>query len=660
MDNPYMSIFSTHDLPIKTKELEELWELFVAELQEDARFNKVRKNILHSWKRCYETGVNPAQLQTKLALAESDLNQLLQTSELYQIAKPIIDDLHYKMLGTGYLITLSDQNGYILYVKGDSAIMRKAEKMNFAPGMDWSEHTAGTNAIGTSIVTNSPIQVFSAEHFCQGCHPWTCSSAPITHPFTQEIIGAIDFTGFWNFAQPHTLGLALSIAQVIESQFAQVYLKWNNLLNETFFQGISKWKTEQVLVLNHALVVVKGSTKLMESFNLSSGARLSDYPPFQMLVNELLMISTYSDRNQSYNEIIIDNLQIIAIEPIDFMGNNIGYKVIWKDRKLERKSLSVSIPLEEPWSQVIGESNNFIEALYKCYKASSSNVPILLLGESGSGKEKIAQTIHTASHRCKKPFLAINCGAIQKELIGSELFGYENGTFTGGMKGGKKGKFEEANEGTLFLDEIGEMPLDLQVHLLRVLQEKEVTRLGSSKPISINVRIIAATNKNLYNLCKKGLFREDLFFRLNVVTVNIPPLRERKEDITLITDHLLEQLAIKYEKHSLSLSEETFNHFLAYNWPGNIRELQNVLEHAVIFSESSVIKPENLPTYLFENNCIASEQPMNLTLLEANEQKMLTLLLKETDWNVTAVAKKMNIARSTLYRKIKKYQLQPR
>lgn len=183
-----------------------------------------------------------------------------------------------------------------------------------------------------------------------------------------------------------------------------------------------------------------------------------------------------------------------------------------------------------------------LTALNKCYKAAPSNVPILLLGESGTGKEKIAKSIHQSSQRRDKPFLAINCGAIPKELIGSELFGYESGTFTGGSKEGKKGKFEEANEGTLFLDEIGEMPLDLQVHLLRVLQEKEIMRLGSSQTIPINVRIIAATNKNLYALCKQGLFREDLFFRLNVVTVNIPPLRERREDIPLIADYFLKNL----------------------------------------------------------------------------------------------------------------------
>ncbi|MGG3739231.1 sigma-54-dependent Fis family transcriptional regulator [Aeribacillus pallidus] len=659
MRNPFISIFSTHNLPDKTKELENLWEMFVTKTREDDITGKIRKNVLESWKRCQETGVDPRQLQTKMALTEYDLKYLLNDSELYQVAKPVIDDLFHKMKGTGYLVTLSDESGRIIYLKGEPHVLREAEKMNFAAGMDWSEKTAGTNAIGTSIVTNNPIQIFSAEHFCQGCHPWTCSSAPITHPFTQEIIGAIDFTGFWGNAQPHTLGLAVSIAQVIENQLAHVYMKVNNYLTEYFFQVVHKWKNDHILVLNHAFFVVKSSEKLIESFNLQHVGDLKEHPDFHPLINELEMMSKFPNRNYISSELMIRDFKVFAIERIHFKGNVAGYMVVLKDNKKVSRTPSPLILQDGPWQDVIGTSDAFLKALYKCYKAAPSNVPILLLGESGTGKEKIAKAIHKSSQRRDEPFLAINCGAIPKELIGSELFGYEGGTFTGGRKEGKKGKFEEANGGTLFLDEIGEMPLDLQVHLLRVLQEKEITRLGSSRIIPINVRIIAATNKNLYDLCKQGLFREDLFFRLNVVTVNLPPLRERKEDIPLIADYFLKQLAKKYGRQSLSLAEETHNYFLEYTWPGNIRELQNVLEHAVIFSDSPVIKLEDLPAYLMENRMshTLTHQQKDLSLIEVEEQKVLIRLLEETDWNLSAVAKKMNIARSTLYRKLKKYEL---
>lgn len=313
------------------------------------------------------------------------------------------------------------------------------------------------------------------------------------------------------------------------------------------------------------------------------------------------------------------------------------------------------IPQNDRWKEMIGHSPAFLNALTKCYKASFSNVPILLLGESGTGKEKIAQLIHQSSRRSAKPFIAINCGAIQKELIGSELFGYEGGTFTGGARDGKKGKFEEADGGTLFLDEIGEMPLDLQVHLLRVLQEKEITRLGSSRPMSIDVRILAATNKNLYDMCKKGLFREDLLFRLNVVAINVPPLRERKEDLEPLSQFFLKMFAKKYEKNTLALSEETRAFLIDYHWPGNIRELQNVLEHAAIFSESSFIELKDFPSYLFESS--ERKRQKDLPIVDTAEKKILLRLLEETNWNLSAVAKKMQIARTTLYRKLKKYQL---
>ena len=299
--------------------------------------------------------------------------------------------------------------------------------------------------------------------------------------------------------------------------------------------------------------------------------------------------------------------------------------------------------------------------LHKSHQIASVNTPILLTGETGTGKELIARYIHEVSSKKDKPFIAINCGAMQKELIGSELFGYESGTFTGGRKEGKKGKFEEANGGTIFLDEIGEMPIDLQVHLLRVLQEKEITRLGSSKNIKIDVKVIAATNQNLEELIDNGLFRRDLFFRLNVISFTLPSLRERKEDIITICSHYLTLFAKKYHKSlSLSLAEETERFFLIYTWPGNIRELRNALEHAVIFSDRAQIEISHLPDYLtnFQTQPLLTEEHhSNLSLMEKAEKEQIETLLVQRKWNISAVSKELKIARSTLYRKLKKYNL---
>lgn len=659
MRNPYISIFSTQNLPEKAKELDTLWERFVTNASDEVVSKSIRNSILASWKRCQSTGVDPKQTQTKPTLTFPELNALLKESELFQAAKPLLDDLFYKLTGTGYLAALADQNGQLIYLKGDPAIIHEAEKMNFAHGMDWSENTAGTNAIGTSILTKNPIQIFSAEHFCQGCHPWTCSSAPIIHPFTKEVIGAIDFTGLRDDAQPHTLGLAISVAKAIEMELSHVYMKVNQFLSESFYKAIQKWKNNQILIINHAFFIANATSALTSFFKLSTGRSIENVPGFQSLASELVLFVKSPDKYHMLQEIIIQDFTVTSIEPIFFQGTIAGYMVILKDTKQKEPPSSLPILKSGTWTELIGQSKVFLSALSICRKAAVSNVSILLLGESGTGKEKIARMIHQSSRRADKPFIAINCGAIQKELIGSELFGYEGGTFTGAAKEGKKGKFEEANGGTLFLDEIGEMPLELQVHLLRVLQEKEITRLGSSKTISVNVRIVAATNQNLYDLCKKGLFREDLLYRLNVVTVTIPPLRERMDDIPPLTAFFLHQFSKLYDKTLLSLSDETLAHFHVYHWPGNIRELQNILEHAAIFSDSSIIHLNNLPGYFIEKlqTRTYSVQQHEGSYIENEEQKILLRFLEETGWNLSAVAKKMKIARTTLYRKLKKYQI---
>ncbi|NMD69863.1 sigma-54-dependent Fis family transcriptional regulator [Bacillus sp. DNRA2] len=655
MNNPYISIFSTRDLPEKTKELTQLWEKFISKSWSTFEIEKIRNNVFDSWKRCQEIGVDPRQQQASTALSDDELKQFWQNAELFQIAKPIIDDYFKKMTGTGYLITLADNDGHIVYVKGETSLMRAAEKMNFAQGVDWSEAGAGTNAIGTSITTKSPIQILSAEHFCEGCHPWTCSSAPIIHPFTNEVLGAIDFTGFWGNAQPHTLGLAVSLAQVIEQQLSKQYFKIYQKLTESYFHGISKWKSEYVLIINDSLMVAKSSMKLQEKLNLPQGSNLQDSPNIYHTIYHHMMKIEHTNPIMPEN-VFIDDFQLIKIKPIYYQERLAGYRIVFKEKPQSIIKQIHKIPDNSPWDEVIGTSKLFLAAIHKCQKAAVSAVPILLLGESGTGKERIAQCIHQSSQRTNQPFIAINCGAIQKELIASELFGYEKGSFTGALKEGKQGKFEEANGGTLFLDEIGEMPLDLQVHLLRVLQEKEITRVGSSKRIPVNVRIVAATNKNLFELSKNGLFREDLLFRLNVVSVNIPPLRERENDLTLVTEYFLKIFSVRYNKEIAELDKEVVDFLSHYHWPGNIRELQNVLEHAVLFCENGVIEMTDLPSYLLEGQKISSNAP-ELSMLDHEERKVLVKLLEETSWNLSAVAKRLNIARSTLYRKLRKYQI---
>lgn len=311
-------------------------------------------------------------------------------------------------------------------------------------------------------------------------------------------------------------------------------------------------------------------------------------------------------------------------------------------------------------SLMIGTSKSFLKIKKNAMKFAKTDFPILITGETGTGKEVFAQSIHKNSTRCNKTMISINCAAIPHDLIESELFGYEEGSFTGARKGGKPGKFELANGGTIFLDEIGDMPYDMQSKLLRVLQENEIEKLGSTKTISIDVRVIAATRQNLQEMVKSGTFREDLYYRLNVVNIEMLPLRERKDDISLFTSYFLDNLNCKY-KSLITISDEALKCLINYSWPGNIRELENVVKSAFASCEDMIIELSDLPSKMI-SYCDKNIQR------EANEKKLKTLVdnyeallikeaLKRNDGNVQATASELGIHRSLLYKKIDKYKI---
>ena len=314
------------------------------------------------------------------------------------------------------------------------------------------------------------------------------------------------------------------------------------------------------------------------------------------------------------------------------------------------------------FDNLIGSCTKFIEKKKQGIKVSRTDFSVLLTGETGTGKEVFAKAIHNNSNRANKPIVSINCVAIPKELIESELFGYEEGAFTGAKKGGKKGKFLIANKGTLFLDEIADMDIAMQAKLLRVLQEKEIEPIGSNQTIPIDVRIIAATRKNIHEMVKEGTFREDLYYRLNVVNIEMLPLRERKSDILEFVNYFLNILNQEY-KTNKKISLEVKKHFFNYDWPGNIRELDNVIKSAYAASEEEYIVEENLPSKMInsDNNIVKyiafnSNKDLHI-LVNSFEKKLILEILKQNNWNCQIAAKDMNIHRSLLYKKMKKYNI---
>ncbi|GFZ31115.1 sigma-54-dependent Fis family transcriptional regulator [Clostridium zeae] len=324
----------------------------------------------------------------------------------------------------------------------------------------------------------------------------------------------------------------------------------------------------------------------------------------------------------------------------------------YKSRFKEFNTASYSL------ENIIGESEAIQSAKAIVKKAAHTSSNVLILGESGTGKEIFAHAIHSESNRYEGPFVKVNCAAIPSDLLESELFGYEAGAFTGARKEGKIGKFEIANEGTIFLDEIGDMPLHMQVKLLRVIQEREVEKIGGVATRKINIRIIAATNRNLERLVSEGKFREDLYYRLNVVTIEIPPLRERGNDIILISNHLIKKLSVSLDKKVNGMSKEAEEYLKTYEWKGNVRELENILERAInIMGDSNVIDVDDLPKEITGKK--VSITPKRLQdILEESEKNAIILALRAADGNKTKAAKILDIGRTSLYEKIEKYKIQ--
>ncbi len=528
---------------LKAPQVAKAWKKFVYHGKLDKTLPSV---VARSWERCL-TKLDPFTPNHLDKLEEHRFKELLEKySMLIEVAKPIMEEIYLSMKGSGFCVILTDPQGYILKVLGDTSFMEKARRVNLSQGVNWHEHRKGTNAIGTALVEEKPVTIFAHEHLLKENHFLTCSAAPIFNS-KGEIVGVLDISGNYYRAHPHNLALVVAGAKAIQNRL--VMLEGQKLKNIT--------------------------------------------PVYQ-------------------------------------------HKAVYS------------------FDSIIGESEKMQMVIKLARRAAQTESTVLLQGESGTGKELLAHAIHNKSSRCHGPFVAINCGGVPQNLVESELFGYEEGAFTGARAKGAKGKFELANGGTLFLDEIAELPLDCQAALLRVLQEKCYHRIGGVQLIPADVRIIAATNKNLYEQVQQGKFRLDLYYRLNVITIEIPPLRERREDIGILTSHILADLSSRYHHTGLEVSPQVDQLFYTYSWPGNVRELVNVLERAIHLADNNIILPEHLPTSLQALSNV-SPQETGGTVMDNLEFQTISLALKQHNNNITQTSRYLGISRNTLYRKIQKY-----
>ena len=619
--------------------------------------------VSRSLNRCIKYHIEKGIPKPKRTLSRKELHNLIKGNiDIIKIAKPFMEILYDFLSGSGFSLYLTDKNGIVLTIIGDKDILIEQAKAGITEGADMSEKSAGTNAAGTALLENLSVQLSGKEHFINTFQIYTCC-ASVIHNAQGDIIGCLTLTGKRQLAHPHTLGLVVSAVKSIENRLKlnksqnelfKAYQYLNKIMNSMDFgifavddRGIVKAINNSacsLLGINQKDIIDKNVHKVLHNWQyildeLKSGNVYTD--------KEIL----YSDEKKRFN---------LNVYPIKDKSNTVtGMVVIFKDIQnvynLVNKYTSGSAAYT--FDDIIGDSEKMINLKEQLKSISNSPSTVLIQGESGTGKELIAQSIHNDSNRKNKSFIAINCGAIPKNLIESELFGYEDGAFTGAKRGGRAGKFELANGGTLFLDEIGEMPLDMQVNLLRVLQENCITRIGGNKYIKIDVRIIAATNKNLREKIKKGTFREDLYYRLNVIPIYVPPLRERDMDIKILIDYFLKIKAFKLKKPIPIVRPDIYQKLLNHNWPGNVRELENCIENIVNMNGNT--------SFDFQNNLSVNKQTSPCTTnlkydmcsLEKWEKKAIINCINNCNHNMSKASKILEINRSTLYKKIKKYQI---
>ncbi len=643
--------------------------------------SRVREVILRSWQRCYTSSVNPYDTGLHPQLQGEELAQALNRRErLLAVAHPFMTDLYAIVRGTGFVVVLTNEDGFILELFGDEDAAELPMTSNFFVGASWHERAAGTNAIGTALEEQKPIQVTGPEHYCRKHHCLTCSAAPLFDP-DDKLIGVLDISGAYEGAHLHTLGMVVAAAKAISAQL-RIRMKNHQLAvaNKklvSFFNMVS----DGLLILDHQGTITELNPAAETIFGRMrsemTGVKLS-----RLLVGEGTDKKSVLELRHAHEEmeILLDTAKgpcqcLASVEPfIDeqevVTGSFITLRPIKAVQHLIHRYSGYSASLQ--FSDIIGKSREMQEAIDLAKLSAQSASNVLLQGESGTGKEIFAQAIHNQSKRRAAPFIPLNCGAIPRELVGSELFGYEEGAFTGACRGGKPGKFELAGGGTLFLDEIGDMPLEQQAVLLRVIQEKRMTRIGGIKVIPVDVRLICATHKNLLEKVGEGTFRQDLYYRLNVMSITIPPLRERLDDILPLFQYFLDKLGHD-RGHKLTVDRDVMHYLYAYPWPGNVRELQNVVERATNLAVSGAVTVHQLPAEivgrqngtLVSPHCLpqAADLPQPATQQQRTQQRkdreknQLLHLLNIHDGNVTRVARELGVSRKTVYNRMHRFAI---
>ncbi len=618
--------------------------------------------IVDSWKRSAAKGVdaeskignNPAIAADKLAFLRE------KNSDLLIHSLPVIENLYEQIIHTSSMVLLTDANGIVLHTVGDPDFIDKARKVSLQPGGMWSEDIRGTNAIGTALVEQAPIVVHNVEHFSTANHFLTCSASPIFDP-QGKILGILDVSGDGRAQQQHTMALVRISAQQIENQMFTTGFEQDVVLHfhvrpefiGTLYEGIAVFSQDgRFIAANRSALLHLGIDRFQAQvqnfaslFDASLNSLIEQPGPFLQPIRQLRTKSGFTIYCRAKTGV----LNVAK----DSSGRSINqtHPATGPDG---RQPLLEELELGDPGMCAI---------ITKVRKVLVHDIPVLIEGESGTGKELFARAMHYSGSRFAGPFVALNCAALPDGLIEAELFGYREGAFTGARRKGHTGKIRQSDGGTLFLDEIGDMPLQLQARLLRVLQERAVYPLGGTDCYQVDFALICATNRKIREEVAAGRFREDLYYRLNGLLITLPRLSERKDRLALAGD-IIENLA--GYRGDIRMSQEVLKIFGNHPWPGNIRQMHNVLRTAIaLLGHDNEITPEHLPEDFLDQYqqqlCSAGErvkiESIASSEIEAASLGDLAMLairkaMEECGGNISAAARRLGISRNTLYRRL--------
>jgi transcriptional regulator of acetoin/glycerol metabolism len=608
-----------------------------------------RDRIIHdSWLRCVtEHKLDPAVLREAQIVTAGQLREHRDAlDEFLRTARFGVETLYRQVSGLGYVLLLTDAKGVTVDFIGDPTFNNNCRKAGLYLGADWSESHAGTCAVGTCITTGEALSVHQTDHFDATHIPLTCTAAPIYDP-SGAMAAVLDISAL---RSPEPKGSQFLALQLVKS-FAHK-IETANLLN--------RYRHEWILRLGASPEFVDVDPDVVMAID-SSGAIIGiNNRARHLLQQEQPMLRPIGDSTHPLSvsdvfECTVDDLPLYAhSRPAEQRGLRLrrsGRMLFAQTLPPPVRKIASDAPLRRPLAPALaalsGEDPAMRDVLSRAAKLINTQMGLLIQGETGTGKEHLTKALHGVSPRAGKPFVAVNCAAMPEGLIESELFGHEAGAFTGARAKGKKGLVLEANGGTLFLDEIGDMPLASQTRLLRVLAERELTPVGATRPMPIDIRVIAATHRDLVELIKAGAFREDLYFRLNGAVLTLPPLRER-HDFDWLVEQMLTQRRALFNR-AFTLAPAALARLRGHDWPGNIRELINALDYACAMAEGATIHLEDLPEFHARAPASAGK--------EEGEAADLLADLRRNRWNVSQVARQHGVDRTTIHRRIRRLGL---